>query len=156
MQTLCTTGMAQPIASCVLDQPGFHKPYQDRVNLLFCRRLGSTQHNSMFGDLVLQQPRFPDAGRASPNHKETHPLQSFGDLVLQQPRFTDTGRALPNHKEIHALQSFGDLVPWRRLLLARPRVPPFLIIFARVAPCIRCIVTSVFAFLAMFIGLHRP
>jgi len=59
------------------------KPYKDRVNLLFCSRLGSTQHNSMFGDLVLQQPRFPDAGRASPNHKEIHALQSFGDLVLQ-------------------------------------------------------------------------
>jgi len=38
----------------VLQQPGFPRPYQDRVNWLFCRRMGSTQHNSMFGDLVLK------------------------------------------------------------------------------------------------------
>jgi len=76
--------------------------------------------------------------------------------VLQQLSFTDTERALPNHKEIHALQSLGELVPWRGVLLARPRVPPFLINFARDAHCMRCIVTSVFAFLAMFIGLHLP
>jgi len=36
-----------------------------QVNLLFCSRLGSTQHHSMLGDFVLQQFRFPDAGRAS-------------------------------------------------------------------------------------------
>jgi len=64
------------------------------MNWLFCSRLGSTQHNSMFGDHVLQQPRFSVAERASANNKEIHALQSFGDLVLQQPRFLGTGRAL--------------------------------------------------------------
>jgi len=49
----------------VLQQPGSFKLYQYRVNLLFCSRLGSTQHHSMLGDFVLQQFRFPDAGRAS-------------------------------------------------------------------------------------------
>jgi len=125
-----TENAFQRFEDLVLQQPGFHQPYHDRVKLLCCSRLGSTQHNTMFGDLVLQQPRFSDAGRASANHKEIHALQSFGDLVLQQPRFLGTGRALPNHTEIHALQSSGDLVPGRRLLLARPRAPPCLLIFS--------------------------
>jgi len=54
----------------------------------------------MFGDPVLQQPRFPDAGRASPNHKEIHALESFSDLVLQQPRF-------PTMTTMQALQAAG-------------------------------------------------
>jgi len=56
----------QRFEDLVLQQPGFHKAYQDRVNLLSCSRLGSTHHNSMFGDVVLQQSRFPDPDRTSP------------------------------------------------------------------------------------------
>jgi len=92
----------------VFQQPGFHKPYQDRVNLLFCSRLGSTHHNSMIADLVLQQPRFPDAGRASTNHQEIHALQSFGDLVLQQPRFLDSLAKPHRHSDLQVLGDAGS------------------------------------------------
>jgi len=45
----------------------------------------------------------PDAGRAMPNHKEIHAFQRFGDLVLQQPRFPSTGKALPPFKYVAIL-----------------------------------------------------
>jgi len=92
----------QSFGVLVLQQPGFHEPFQDRVNLLFCSLLGATLHNLIFADLVLQQPRFSDAGRASSNHQETHALQSLGDLVLQQPRFLLESAASPHrHSVLH-------------------------------------------------------
>jgi len=124
LPTSTSTSLASSVLACATTA-SLHRAY---VALYNCIALQSV------GDLALQQPRFPDAGMASPNHKEIHALQSLGDHVLQQPRFPNTGRALPNHKEIHALQSFRDLVPGRRLWPARPRVPRCLRIFARVGP----------------------
>ena len=62
------------------------------MNWLFWSRLASTQHHSMFGHHVLQQPRSSVTERASANNKDIHALQSFENHVLQQPRFLGTGR----------------------------------------------------------------